>query len=486
MAFNDLREFINKLEQEGELCRIQEEVDWNLEIGGIIRRVYDLGAPAPLFENIKDYTGFRIFGAPAGFSSIPKRKFARLALSYGLTPNADAEEIIENYLAKKKNPIKPVMVKGGHCKENVLLGDDIDLFKFPVPFIHEGDGGRYIGTWHTVATKDPDSDWVNWGMYRLMVHDKNSMGGVLVPHQNIGMMYYGKYEPGNMTMPFAAALGTEPITPLMGCSFIPVGVSEADIIGGLRGEPLELVKCETNDLYVPASTEIVIEGEVRPFERRDEGPFGEYVGYRAGMKSPKPVYRVKAITFRNNAILPVSNMGVPVDDGAAAMHLTVSGDILEQLRSVNFPVRMVYCPPHAVTHMAVVSTKVPYPNFAKKVAHAVWGNRPGEFMYYVIVVEDDVDVTNFDEVLHSLTTRCHPQRGIYSVPNAPAYPVLLPFLDPDDRARGKGAYVLFDCTFPTDWPKEAIPVKASFDVLWPEDIQDKILKKWTKYGFKDI
>lgn len=485
MAFKDLRDYLAKLEEEGEVQHVQEEVDWNLEVGAVIRRVYDLRAPAPLFENIKGYPkGYRILGAPAGFSR-PGREYARIAIAMGMSPEATLAELIEEYIKRRKAPLKPIIVNGGPCKENILKGDDIDLLKFPVPLLHDGDGGRYIGTWHLVVTRDPDSGWTNWGIYRLMVHDATSMGGLVAPSQHIGMMYYQKYEARNKPMPFAVVIGTEPVSPLIAGSFIPLGVNEADVIGGLRGEPLQLTKCETVDLEVPATAEIVIEGEMLPYERKDEGPFGEYTGYRSSHHpSPKPVYRVKAITHRNDPILPVSCMGVPVDDDHSTMSVTIAAEVLDFLRSQGYPVKMVTVPPETASHMVVVSTKTPYAYFAKKIAHAIWGSQAGSILYWVVVVDEDVDATNFNEVMHAVVTRCHPDRDVHKVPNAPIYPNISTFTDPADRLAGRGAYCLFDATWPKHWGAEDTPVKASFDVSWPKSMQEKVLSKWKKYGYK--
>lgn len=484
MPFRDLRQYIERLEKDGEVQRIEVEVDPVLEMGAIIRRSYDLRAPAPFFLNLKGYPKSRAFGAPIGLSRRPKHAFARFAISMDLPPNSSPLEIIEEYIQRTKSPIKPVLVKDGVCKENILKGDNVDLEIFPAPLLHQGDGGRYLGTWHANITKDPDTGVRNWGLYRLMVHDKKTMGGLFLPAQNMGVQYYTKYEPRDQVMEFAIAMGTEPVTPWVAGTRFPLHVSEADIIGGIRGAPLELVKCETVDIEVPATSEIVIEGFIPPHERREEGPFGEYTGFMAADRAPRPVYHVTAITSRNDPIIPVSCMGVPVDDAAVSISLTKAANILDELRSRGFPVKAVYCPPEAVSHWTVVSTKVPYPGFARHLAHAIWGTDWGRSGWYVVIVEEDTDVTDMGQVLWAISTMCHPKRGIVQVDNVPGHP-LLPFLSPEERPKHLGAYACFDCTWPREWPKEAIPIKASFDNIWPKEIQEKVINSWHEYGYKD-
>ena len=482
---SDLRDFLELLERHGELQPIREEVDWNLEMGAIVRRCYDLGAPAPLFEKIKGYPrGCRALGASVGPSKKPGHSiYARVALALGLAPDTPAKRLMECYLERKEKPVKPVTVKSGPCKENILTGRDVDLFKFPVPLIHGGDGGRYIGTWHTVITKDPDSSWVNWGMYRLMIHDRNTMGCLFPLQQHIGQMYQ-KYEARGRAMPAAVAIGGQPVIPMVSCSMLPAFVNEVDIAGALQGEPVPLVRCETVDLEVPATAEIVLEGEVLPHERKSEGPFGEYMGYEAGKSSPKPIFRVHAITHRNDPILPFSNMGMPIHESQTVTALFKGAEIYNELRKMGLPVKGVFFPPYAVSHIAVVATEIPFVNFAKRVAHAIWATKPGLFTYYIVVVDADVDPTNMDEVLHAIATKCHPVNGIHPVPHIPGFPVLLPFLPPKERLVGDAGGVILDCTWPKDWPPESIPVKASLENLWPKDIQDKVLRKWERYGFK--
>lgn len=481
-VFSDLREYIDRLEAEGELQTIEAEVDWDLEVGAVIRRSYDLKAPAPFFENIKGYPrGYRILGAPIGTSAKPNRYYARLALSLGLPPDSSPDSIMEEYSQKSKKMIKPVVVKSGPCKENIQTGDEIDLYKFPVPVIHEGDGGRYIGTWHMFATRDPDSGWVNWGMYRLMLHDRKTLGIDFGSTQH-GYFHYKRAEELKKPLEFAVAIGTEPATPVICATRIPPGIPEVEVIGGIRGEPLELVPCETVDHLVPATSEIVIEGMMYPNERELEGPFGEYTGYRAGDRAPRPVCHVTAITHRNNPILPVSCMGVPVDDWAALRPVHMAG-LAEELKSRGFPIRQLYSPPEGTTNLLYISTKVPYPYYPQNLAAAIWSSqaiRP--LPYHLFIFDEDIDVTNIGEVIWAFSTRCHPERGIHKF--APMVGgSLIPFLTSEERRTLRGARVLFDCTWPKDWEKDNIPVKASFDTLWPEGIQDRVLRRWREYGY---
>lgn len=485
MAYGDLRGYIDRLQEEGELQPINEEVDWNLEVGAIIRRSFDLKAPAPFFEKIKGYPeGFRILGAPLGRSNKPGNPYARIAVSMGMKVNSSYQDIVETYLNRKKNLIKPILVKDGPCKENVHVGEDIDLYEFPAPLLHQGDGGRYISTWHIVATKDPDSDWVNWGMYRQMISNKNTLTGFLLTH-DIGTLYFGKYEPRKIPMEFAVALGTEPLTPIVGAIPIAPGISEMDVIGGIREEPLQLVKCETVDLAVPATSEIVFEGVVPPHERLDEGPFGEYTGFQAGKMSPKPVYKVRAITHRNDPILPVSCVG-PFDDCANLASVFYSSEIFAELRGKHhLPVRGVYCPPECATHMIIVSSKIPYANYANQIANLIWSVKSrAEQHPHVVVVEDDVDPSNMDQVLHAMCTVCHPDRGIIKQPRGIGHGIL-PYLNEHEQRFCLGAQVLFDCTWPKDWAEDQIPPRVTFEGLWPKNIQERVLEKWKKYGYSE-
>ncbi len=474
MALKSIRDFIEVLDKAGDLVTVKQEVDWNLEAGAIIRRAYELQEKATLFEKIKDAPGIRMMGGPCA-------SYARIALAMGMDADTPLKELCDEFDGRIANPIKPMLVSTGPCKENIIKGDDIDLFKFGAPMAHDGDGGRYITTWAFIVTRDlEDTGWVNWGMYRQMIHNETMMGGLILPGQDIGRMYQ-KYEAANKPMPFATVIGADVLCGIGGSLSAGPGESEVDLAGGLRKEPVELVKCETVDLEVPAHSEIVIEGHVLPKIRVEEGPFGEYTGYRTSPRAPRPVYEVSCITHRNNPILTVSNMGTPVDEADIAMTMAFRNEVKRAVAAL--PVAEVAMPPYGSGHLAVVAIHRAYSGVATHVANAIWGSKLGYLVPFVIVVDSDVDVFNLGEIMHAIVTKCHPVRGVHSRSNTPGHG-LIPFLNFKERLWGQGANLLLDCTWPMDWdPNIEIPPKASFGNIYPKEIQEKVINNWKKYGF---
>ncbi|TDA70071.1 MAG: UbiD family decarboxylase [Clostridia bacterium] len=485
MAYMDLREFIDGLESHGELIRVKKEVDWNLEAGAIVRRTHEEGLPAPYFEKIKGYPdGYGLVGGILGGSKVNGKwmPFRRIAIAMGMDPDSPTQEIIEEYIRRKNTPIKPIVVSTGPCKENIRLGKEVNLFEFPAPMIHDGDGGRFLATWHVVVTKDPDTEWVNWGMYRGMIQTRTKLAWLALPMQHGPAMYYQKYRDRGKSMPIAFALGTDIYSTFAACSYLPAGINESDVAGGLAGQPVPLVKCETSDLYVPANSEIVIEAEIRPGELIEEGPFGEFTGYRTSERAPRTFVRVNCITYRNNPILPMSCMGMPMDDSATTGSISISAELTELLRDqMRHPIRGVYNAPEGSNALLVVSTKVPHANFAHKIASAIWSAKAGIFAYWIMVVEDDVDPFDLNQVIHAMTFKCHPVRGIRQVEHYPGMP-LDPFLSLYERHYGLGAAVLFDCTWPKDWAYT--PIESSFHGIYPQELQQKVLANWKDYGYK--
>jgi phenylphosphate carboxylase alpha subunit len=479
MAFNDLRAFLAALEAAGELSCVSTEVDWNLELGAISRRAMDLHAPALLFEKLAGYPRgsgrilANIFGKTPG---VPHGRFA---LAMGLPKDTPTMELIAEFGRRSHRRIPPRRVGSGPCKESILTGDAVDVTRFPAPVIHGPDGGRFLGTWHVNVTKDPDTGVVNWGLYRHMVHDARTLGWFGGPVQHGMGHYLQKYQPRNEPMPMAVAIGTEPISTAIAGSPVSTGVSEPELIGGIRGEPIEVVPCETIDLEVPATAEIVLEGEVPPQERMVEGPFGEFTGYMTADRGARPVFRVKCITYRNDPILTISNIGKPWDEESVLGSVAWSALLAEDLRARGFVFQSLYVPPPL--QAVVVAVKPLYPGYLHTLASAIWSSKLGFYRPYLYFVGEDVDVTDMDDVYWCLTTRLHPERGIHVQRDTPAL-LIWPWLSAEDRQKRRGSKVYFDATFPAEWPPEETPIIIDFTHGWPEDIQRRVLERWDEYG----
>ncbi len=476
MPYKSHRDFFEVLEKEGELARIKKEVNWDLEAGAIGRKVYENEGPCLLFEKIKGYPkGFTISNGTTG-------TWPRLALAMGMPKKTGVRDIYRAYEKGMGKKIPPVIVKKDKapCKENIMKGGKVDLYKFPAPMIHEGDGGRYIGTWDVVICKDPETGWSNWGMYRFMVHTKNWLTGWPQSTSQLAFIFNRSYLPYNKPMPVAVVLGADPISHVIATAPVKPFEDEAGYVGALRGAPVELVKCETSDLYVPAHAEIVIEGELMPDKIAPDGPFGEYPGYRSGTMFSGVAVKVNAITYRSNPILTMIALGTPPDDSSIAASLSAAVAMKKGLIRHGVPVTDVYVPPEGVTHLIIVGVKKGGEETARKVLDYFTLRRIMTNKH--IVVDEDVDVFNMAEVLHAFATRCHPGRGIYYEHYEGRSNSLTPFYNPEERSKLKGVSVVFDSTWPPAWPQEIVPIKASFKTIYSREVQEMVNKNWESYG----
>ena len=260
--------------------------------------MHDDGAPCFVFDDVPGtIAGSRVlvnfFGG--------KRK----NMTLGFPTDLSKLELSEGFRTSFMGPmtrIPPNYVNDGPIFENVMTGDDVDVTRFPAPKWHSGDGGRYIGTGSFNVTRDPDEGWINCGTYRVMIHDAKTAGFYISPGKH-GRQMRDKYQARGERMPVAVVCGGDPMTFLMASSEVPYGVSEYEVVGGIRGKPVEVVKAPITGLPIPANAEIVIEGFVEPGNERVEGPFAEWTGYYASDLRPEPVLDIKAIYYRNNPIL---------------------------------------------------------------------------------------------------------------------------------------------------------------------------------------
>lgn len=482
MAFYDLRGWIDKLEQERELARIKAEVDWELEIGGIARENMDLNGPALLFENIKGHQGTlckKVFTCSLS-------TFSRIAMMLGLPKGVPYRDLIQIWRERIKKPIDPVVVDHGPCKENMIRGDDVDLYQFPTPRWQKLDGGRYIGTFHGVVTKDPETDWTNVGMYRMMIHDKNTTSMSVAQGQHI-WFHWRKYRPKGQNLPLAVTIGWDQLLPAVAASPVPTGVNEYSVVGGIKGEPVELVKCETVDLYVPASSEIVLEGEV--ITDRSQfitcGPFGEFTGHY-GPASLRPPFKVNCITFRNDPILQGTMEGVPINEDHRLCSVSHSALIWDLLDERMIGVTGVNNDPSTGYANLIVQIDNSYYGQVHQVANNVWSSHLSNMMCKnIIVCDTDVDIYDLNKVFWALGYRVDPKRDIHSFPGWIS--ALDPVVHPQDRigpGGSKGTRLLIDATKPIDKPRSDEYWGERFAVVaYPDDeTMKKVRNRWSEYG----
>ncbi|MET9490509.1 UbiD family decarboxylase [Nocardia sp. NPDC006630] len=491
-----LREFISELESIGEIQQIDAEVDWNLELGAVIRRSYDLRAPAPLFTNITGYgdSGFRVLGAPGALSG-PKHRLARIALAVGLPYDATGQQIVEALAdARSKPGIAPVVVwpADAPCKQNIVTGDDIDLFAFPTPLIHGGDGGRYIQTYGMNIVKTPDGSWTNWSINRMMIADKNTLACLIPGPQHLGIIRSKWIEAGE-PMPIALAIGVEPGLPFVGGMPIPEGEDESHYLGALFGEGIELVAAETVDLLVPATAEIVIEGHILLDETIMEGPFNEFPGYNATEASPKQVFKVSAITYRDGAIQPVVAAGPPVEEDHTIIGTTSAAEILYLLRQAELPIASAWYNYEAAVHWLTLSVRQDWHEttglgsheLVDKIAEVIFTGKPSVNAPKILLVEDDVDITDLEQVVWAFATRSHPDldRGEFHYAHKVSDQLAV-YLSTEESHTFMAGKVIYNCLLADLYPEGKRPVKGSFENGWPTEIQERVLANWEKYGYR--
>ncbi|WP_269859411.1 UbiD family decarboxylase [Streptomyces sp. RPT161] len=417
----DLREYLDELKAHDDVRHIDDQVDPHLEAGAAARYSYENRGPALLLNHLTGHDRFcRILAAPAGLSSIPEYPLARIALSLGLDVAATAREIIDALAASRtREPIPPVVVDHAPCQDNVLLGEEADLDRFPAPMLHDGDGGPYINTWGTIIVSTPDGSFTNWAIARVMKIDGRRMTGTFIPTQHLGQIRKQWSDLGR-PMPFAIVQGTEPGIPFIASMPLPDGVEEAAFLGTHFGEPMELVKCTTLDLLVPASAEIVIEGHVMPGRTAVEGPMGEYAGYQPRHTSMQPEYVVEAITYRDEPIWPISVAGEPADETHTAWGLVTAAEALAQLRAANLPVSTAWMPFESASHWLVITLPgdwreqlpgVGTDEMCLRISQVLSNTRIEAIFTRIFVLDDDIDPSNPTELAWAIATRVSPARG---------------------------------------------------------------------------
>lgn len=477
MAYKDIREFIEVLEKKGLLKRIKTEVSAELEITEILDRVVKKNGPALLFENVKG-SSIPVFANAFGtmermclaleVNSLDEIGARIRKLLQFEAPASIWEGIKMLPMVAELSSFPPKHVKSGPCKE-VILREGFSLDAFPILKCWPGDGGRFI-TLPLVFTKNQNTGRQNVGMYRMQVYDGQTTGMHWHIHKHGARDYADAQTNGKIEV--AVAIGADPSIVYSATAPLPDNIDEMMFAGFLRKKNVELVKCETVDLFVPAHAEIILEGYVDSKERRTEGPFGDHTGYYS-LADEFPVFHITCITHRKNPIYNATVVGIPPMEDAylgkatERIFLPLMKAQLPEIVDVNLPVEAVF------HNLCIVSIKKRYPGHAKKVMFALWGMGQMMFAKTIIVLDDDVNVQDLKEVLWATTTRFDPAKDVTIIDRAPT-----DTLDHASPLSNLGSKMGIDATrkgpdegFNREWPdalKMEESVKKRIDGLWSE------------------
>ena len=399
--FEDLRGYLGHLEERGQLKRVADEVDTKYDIAAGIRKTSDIEGPALLYENVRNFAGWRVLGG-----LFATRKLIALGLG------VPEDQLLDRYLTLEDKRIAPATVSTGPVKEIKWTGADIDLHKLPI-VTH---AGKDIGAYVTIGVqvgKDPDNGARNLSIHRMLLLGKDRLSLWAPPDHHLGRMIL-KAEEKKRGLEVATAIGVEPAIVIGSQAKVPYGVDEYHVAGGLRGAPVELVRCETIDVEVPAAAEIVIEGVTVPGERVADGPYGEYPGCYSEAKQA-PVLKVTAITMRKNPIYQTALTGMPVTENHTLIEYANAAVIYREAMKIVPEVRDVYVTPGGTfRHHVVVSIKKRHDDEARNLILALLALGIG--LKQVTVVDDDIDIRNPTEVEWALSTRMQPDRDLIVIP----------------------------------------------------------------------
>ena len=459
LPYADLREWLAEAEKLGEVT-VAKGLGKEEEIGQAAELVmHSDEANCVVFDEIPGHEpGYRVlvnfFGG--------RRKNMTLGFPTDLSKIELSEAYYDAQL-KDMTPIPYEEVERGPVTENVFEGDDVDLGRFPAPFWHPDDGGHYIGTGSYDVTVDPDTGWMNLGTYRVMVQDEKTVGYYISPGKH-GRVHRDKYLARGEAMPTVIVVGGDPMTFLTACTEMPPGVCEYDIVGAMRGEPLKVIRGRHTGIPFPADAEIVLEGFVDPEERRPEGPFGEWTGYYGSDMRDEPVMHVKAVYHRNNPIILGCPPQRPPDEMCRYRAVTRSAMLHDAIEKAGVPdVRAAWA--HEVGNsrmLLAVAIKQRYPGHAKQAGHVAAMCHVGAYAgKYVVVTDEDVDISNLEEMTWAMITRSDPATSIDIIKDAWSTP-LDPRIPPEEKAKGNmtNSRAIIDACRPFHWKDNFPPVNA--------------------------
>ena len=475
----DLREWLTRVEQIGELVRVSKPVDPEEEMSAV---TYLLAkkqpSPAVLFEGAiaqNNALGARMLWNIVGPS------LRRTALTLEEPPDTPTVELIRRVKEKFKTRIEPREVprKDAPVYEHTLTGSDIDLSVLPIPKHWPLDGGRYAGTADAVITRDPDNGYLNVGTYRMMLQSKTQVGLYLSPGKDALLHITRAWQKGD-TIHVAAAWGIDPLFMLVGSQKFPKDISEYEYAGGVKGEPIPVVRGTTTDLLIPANAELVIEGTIGLHSTKAEGPFGEFTGYYGKPEGAAPLVDVTAIHHRTNPILTNALMAdYPSCEQSGFFAVLRSARIWNDFEKLGVPgIQGVYSHPAAAGGfgMTVVSLEQRYPGHVAQVL-ALAAQVPGGayFTKWIIAVDEDVDPTDMDQVIWAMATRCNPVDAIEILRNTWSTGLDPAQNPPEKRLYGSKALI--------NACKDYKHLKSfSKRSLLRKSVYEKVAARWTELG----
>ena len=489
MHFQDLRDFIDALEQQGDLKRITQRIDPHLEITEIADRTLRAGGPALLFEQAGDSkipllanlfgTEKRVAQALGEQQSESLREIGKL-LAFLKEPEPprgfrDALKTLPIY--RKVLDMSPKTVKNPPCQQQIFRNDEVDLSILPIQTCWPGDAGPLI-TWGLVTTRGPHKKRQNMGIYRQQVIARNRVIMRWLSHRG-GALDYQEWQQHNPQQPFpvTVTIGCDPATILAAVTPVPDSLSEYAFAGLLRGSKTELAKALLSDLQIPARAEIVLEGFIYPDDLAEEGPFGDHTGYY-NEKDKFPVFTIETMSMRKDPIYHSTYTGRPPDE-PAILGLALN-EVFVPILQKQFPeITDFYLPPEGCSYrVAIVSMKKQYPGHAKRVMMGVWSFLR-QFMYtkFVIVVDDDVNTHDWQDVIWAISTRVDPARDITIVENTP-----IDYLDFASPVSGLGSKMGLDAT--NKWTGETSREWGQ-PITMNEETRNRIDEIWEQLGIED-
>ncbi len=468
-SWTDLRTWIDQVKLLGEMRSIHG-AHWDQQIGALTDLAQQKeGGPAVLFDEIEQYpSGHRLLTNSTG-------SIRRLGLTCGFGPDLTIDEFTRRWGDKlvDPRPISPRFVTDGPVMENVLEGDKINLHLFPAPKWHSGDGGRYIGTANANITADPDTGKVNLGTYRIMLTEQpDCLVGWFIKGKD-GYFHREKYFSLGKPCPIAISFGHHPLIFLISGNPIPENLAEYELIGAIAGEPVEVIKGPVTGLPIPAYSELAVEGEISPTETAPEGPFGEWTGYYTSPTHAEPLIKIKAVYYRSDPIILGSPPCRPPMELTWSQRLLRAMSVEDYLRKAGVPgVKGVwYHPAGGSRFLMIIGISQKYPGHAQQAAFAAMGCKTGGLMgRYVIVVDDDIDIRNFDEVLWAVLTRSDPERSI-QIAKSCWSSEMDPAIEPGKK--GTNSRAIIDACWPYNW-REHAPKPCAAE----KKITQEVLARW--------